>query len=142
MSRANAEFWFEYGSTYTYVTVARIDSISAARNVVVDWRPFLLMPIVIEQEWTEAHSCLTRTSCTICAVISSEGRSDCRFGCSGEIGADFGPTTACCLSGVPLTGLNRWRGRSTGRGRDEDCSPPPAQIPASAANAPGSCLGW
>jgi hypothetical protein len=24
-----------------------------------------------------------------------------------------------------------------GRGRDEDCSPPPAQIPACAANAPG-----
>jgi hypothetical protein len=28
-----------------------------------------------------------------------------------------------------------------GRGRDEDCSSPPAQIPASAANAPGSSLG-
>jgi hypothetical protein len=29
-----------------------------------------------------------------------------------------------------------------GRGRDEDCSPPPAQIPAGAANAPGSSLGF
>ena len=29
-----------------------------------------------------------------------------------------------------------------GRGRDGDCSPPPAQIPAGAANAPGSHLGW
>jgi len=28
-----------------------------------------------------------------------------------------------------------------GRGRNEDYSPPPAQIPASAANAPGSSLG-
>ena len=28
-----------------------------------------------------------------------------------------------------------------GRGRDEDFSPPPAQIPACAANAPGSSLG-
>ena len=28
-----------------------------------------------------------------------------------------------------------------GRGRNEDCSSPPAQIPACAANAPGSCLG-
>jgi hypothetical protein len=27
------------------------------------------------------------------------------------------------------------------RGRDEDCSSPPAQIPACAANAPGSSLG-
>jgi hypothetical protein len=31
---------------------------------------------------------------------------------------------------------------SEGRGRDEDCSSPPAQIPASAANAPGSSLGF
>ena len=30
---------------------------------------------------------------------------------------------------------------SDGRGRDEDFSPPPAQIPAGAANAPGSSLG-
>ena len=30
---------------------------------------------------------------------------------------------------------------SRGRGRDEDCSSPPAQIPACAANAPGSSLG-
>src|SRR5262245_16636655 len=29
-----------------------------------------------------------------------------------------------------------------GRGRDEDCSSPPAQIPACAANAPGSSLGF
>ena len=29
-----------------------------------------------------------------------------------------------------------------GRGRDGDYSPPPAQIPAGAANAPGSYLGW
>jgi hypothetical protein len=31
---------------------------------------------------------------------------------------------------------------SGGRGRDGDFSPPPAQIPAGAANAPGSHLGW
>jgi hypothetical protein len=30
---------------------------------------------------------------------------------------------------------------SAGRGRDEDFSSPPAQIPACAANAPGSSLG-
>jgi len=29
-----------------------------------------------------------------------------------------------------------------GRGRDGDYSPPPAQNPAGAANAPGSHLGW
>ena len=29
-----------------------------------------------------------------------------------------------------------------GRGREGDYSPPPAQNPAGAANAPGSHLGW
>jgi 2-hydroxychromene-2-carboxylate isomerase len=43
------EFWFEYGSTYTYLTVARITRAAADRVVHVDWRPFLLMPILIEQ---------------------------------------------------------------------------------------------
>ena len=37
-------------------------------------------------------------------------------------------------------GLDAQR-KSNGHGRDEDFSPPPAQIPACAANAPGSSLG-
>ena len=39
-----------------------------------------------------------------------------------------------------LSGLKNWN--ADGRGRDEDCSSPPAQIPAGAANAPGSSLGF
>ena len=35
-----------------------------------------------------------------------------------------------------------WQVLQFGRGRDGDCSPPPAQIPAGAANAPGSSLGF
>src|SRR5262245_55628519 len=33
-------------------------------------------------------------------------------------------------------------GSDYGPGRDEDCSSPPGQIPAGAANAPGSSLGF
>jgi hypothetical protein len=36
----------------------------------------------------------------------------------------------------------RLRENMEGRGRDGHCRPPPAQIPAGAANAPGSHLGW
>ena len=43
------EFWFEYGSTYTYLTVARLASVADGRKIMIDWRPFLLMPILIEQ---------------------------------------------------------------------------------------------
>ena len=38
-------FWFEYGSTYTWLTVARLPALVRARGVQVDWRPFLLAPI-------------------------------------------------------------------------------------------------
>ena len=49
MKQNGFEFWFEYGSTYTYLTVARIDSITQTRRIPVHWRPFLLMPIMTEQ---------------------------------------------------------------------------------------------
>lgn len=39
------EFWFEYGSTYTYLTVARMERAAAFAGVEVAWRPFLLAPI-------------------------------------------------------------------------------------------------
>ncbi len=48
MKHAELEFWFEYGSTYTYLTVARMESVALAKGLSVLWRPFLLMPILIE----------------------------------------------------------------------------------------------
>jgi 2-hydroxychromene-2-carboxylate isomerase len=42
------DFWFEFGSTYTYPAVARIAELAADRGVEIRWRPFLLMPIMIE----------------------------------------------------------------------------------------------
>ena len=39
------EFWFEYGSTYTYLSVARIGHLAKAANVSLRWKPFLLAPL-------------------------------------------------------------------------------------------------
>ncbi|MFM0481750.1 2-hydroxychromene-2-carboxylate isomerase [Paraburkholderia strydomiana] len=39
------EFWFDFGSNYSYLSVMRIEAEAAARGVGVDWRPFLLGPI-------------------------------------------------------------------------------------------------
>ena len=49
MSEKTLEFWFEYGSTYTYLSVMRIEDIAAKYGVSVIWKPFLLMPIMKEQ---------------------------------------------------------------------------------------------
>lgn len=42
------EFWFDYGSTYTYLSVARISRMAEAANVPVIWKPFFLGPILLE----------------------------------------------------------------------------------------------
>lgn len=39
-------FWFEYGSTYTYLSVGRLAQRAEAQGVQVDWRPFLLSAIL------------------------------------------------------------------------------------------------
>lgn len=43
------QFWYEFGSTYTWPTVARIGRAAQAAGVTVEWKPFLLMPLMIGQ---------------------------------------------------------------------------------------------
>ncbi|MES2902040.1 MAG: 2-hydroxychromene-2-carboxylate isomerase [Pseudomonadota bacterium] len=39
------EFWFEFGSNYSYLSVMRIESMANAAGVDVEWKPFLLGPV-------------------------------------------------------------------------------------------------
>ncbi|MCC8403959.1 2-hydroxychromene-2-carboxylate isomerase [Paraburkholderia sp. MMS20-SJTN17] len=39
------EFWFDFGSNYSYLSMMRIEALAAARNVTIVWRPFLLGPV-------------------------------------------------------------------------------------------------
>ncbi|MCO5120422.1 MAG: 2-hydroxychromene-2-carboxylate isomerase [Burkholderiaceae bacterium] len=39
------QFWLEYGSTYSYLSVARIGSLASARDIEIEWCPFYLLPI-------------------------------------------------------------------------------------------------
>ena len=48
---ATVEFWFEFASTYSYLSVMRLERVSAARGVDVVWRPFLLGPIFAKNGW-------------------------------------------------------------------------------------------
>lgn len=45
------ELWFEFGSTYSYLTVMRIERMAASHGVQIVWRPFLLGPIFKELGW-------------------------------------------------------------------------------------------
>ncbi|MDQ8729641.1 2-hydroxychromene-2-carboxylate isomerase [Bradyrhizobium sp. LHD-71] len=45
MSGATLDFWFDFASTYSYVTAMRIAPAAERADVAVRWRPFLLGPI-------------------------------------------------------------------------------------------------
>ena len=49
MTRNAIEFWFECGSTYTYLSVMRAEKVVSDAGLQLEWRPFLLMPILIKQ---------------------------------------------------------------------------------------------
>lgn len=46
------EFWFEFASTYSYLSVMRLSDLARDRGVAVTWRPLLLGPIFAEQGLT------------------------------------------------------------------------------------------
>ena len=46
------EFWFDFASTYSYLSAMRIVPLAEERGVAVEWRPFLLGPIFAAQGWT------------------------------------------------------------------------------------------
>ena len=45
------EFWFDFASTYSYLSAMRVDGLAASRGMKVRWCPFLLGPIFQEQGW-------------------------------------------------------------------------------------------
>jgi 2-hydroxychromene-2-carboxylate isomerase len=48
------EFWFEFGSTYSYPAALRIEAVARARGAALAWRPFLLGPIFRAQGWEDS----------------------------------------------------------------------------------------
>ncbi len=48
---APVQFWFEFASTYSYLSAMRIEQLAAEKGVSIDWQPFLLGPIFAEQGW-------------------------------------------------------------------------------------------
>ena len=51
---ATLDFWYEFGSGYSYPAAMRIDERAAESGVEVKWRPFLLGPILAAQGVTDS----------------------------------------------------------------------------------------
>ncbi len=48
---ARLTFWFEFASTYSYLSAMRIEEMARKADVEVIWKPFLLGPIFKAQNW-------------------------------------------------------------------------------------------
>lgn len=46
------EVWFEFASTYSYLTVCRVEDLTRKAGVQMEWKPFLLGPIFQAKGWT------------------------------------------------------------------------------------------
>lgn len=47
-------FWYDFASTYSYLSAVRIEALAAERGLQVAWRPFLLGPIFAAQGWSSS----------------------------------------------------------------------------------------
>jgi 2-hydroxychromene-2-carboxylate isomerase len=60
-TQATVEFWFDFASTYSYLSVMRIDDLVRASGVHIVWRPFLLGPIFRSFGWSTSPFLLQRS---------------------------------------------------------------------------------
>lgn len=48
------QFWFEFGSNYSYLSAMRIEEAAHRSQVTIEWKPFLLGPVFRELGWENA----------------------------------------------------------------------------------------
>jgi 2-hydroxychromene-2-carboxylate isomerase len=51
---AQAEFWYEFASSYSYPAAMRVEALAAEGGVALVWRPFLLGPLFAGQGWRDS----------------------------------------------------------------------------------------
>ena len=51
MAVKGIQFWFEFASTYSYLSVMRIEHLVGDTGIPIEWKPFLLGPIFRSQGW-------------------------------------------------------------------------------------------
>lgn len=54
MQRPRIEFWYEFASSYSFLSAMRIEALASAAGVEVAWRPFLLGPVFLSLGWNDS----------------------------------------------------------------------------------------
>jgi 2-hydroxychromene-2-carboxylate isomerase len=99
------EFWFEFGSTYSYPAALRIEALARSQGVPIVWKPFMLGPIFRTLGWSDSPFNLQpvkgrymwRDLERICAELSIPFRRPSQFPRNGLLAARI----ACWFEGKP-----------------------------------------
>lgn len=51
---AKLQFWFDFASTYSYLSAMRIGQLASEKGLTIEWQPFLLGPIFADQGWNNS----------------------------------------------------------------------------------------
>jgi hypothetical protein len=71
MTAPTLDFWFDFGSTYSYPAAMRIVPLAGKAGVTVNFRPFLLGPIFKAQGWNTSPFIFSRPRAATCGATSS-----------------------------------------------------------------------
>jgi 2-hydroxychromene-2-carboxylate isomerase len=99
------DFWFEFGSTYSYPAAMRVEELAGRYDVGINWRPFLLGVIFREQGLTDSpfnlHEAkgryMWRDLERTCEALDIPFRRPSRFPRNGLLAA----RVACCFDKEP-----------------------------------------
>lgn len=108
MLPAAIEFWFEFGSNYSYLSVMRIEEAAAQLGVRIRWKPFLLGPIFRTFGWNTSPFVLQEAKGTY--VWRDMERQCSKYGLTWVKPSKF-PRTALLPLRVALVGAEQdWMG--------------------------------
>lgn len=54
MTLPKIDFWFDFASTYSHLSVMRIESLLQRQPITLEWKPFLLGPLFKELGWNDS----------------------------------------------------------------------------------------
>lgn len=54
MSRPRIEFWYEFASSYSFLSAMRIEALAERAGLDIVWRPFLLGPVFLALGWNDS----------------------------------------------------------------------------------------
>ena len=101
---ANIEFWFEFASTYSYLSIMRIEGLIRASGLRIAWRPFLTRPHFPLVGWSTSPFLLQKEKG---AYMWTDMERQCRkFGVPWRRPSEF-PRRSVLPARVALLGVDR-----------------------------------